>query len=82
MNHPNANIFFNLPVELIQYIYELDCTFKEIFDNTLEELKFLHQNLNYLNDRYNLVERFNNLNDNMKNNKYLIINAIKKWYIL
>ena len=93
MNHPIANRFFNLPVELIQYIYELDCTFKEIFDNTLEELKFLHQNLSYLNssyylvelnlltrvnDRYSLVERLNNLNDNMKNNKYLIKNAIKK----
>ena len=78
MNHPIANRFFHLPNELIQYIYELDCTFKEIFDNTLEELKILYKNLNYLKDRYNLVERFNNLNDNMKNNKYLIKNAIKK----
>ena len=78
MDHSIPNRFFDLSVDLIQHIYEFDSTFKEIFNNTLVELKNLNKNLNYLNDSYVVARRFNNLNDNMKNNKYLIKNTKKK----
>lgn len=32
------NYFYNLPIELQQYIYEFDCSFKDKYENVLKEL--------------------------------------------
>jgi hypothetical protein len=49
------NLFYCLPVELQTYIYSFDSTFKEQFDNVLDEIS--QQRLFFANSKYFIFDK-------------------------